>query len=362
MSPGFGRRAGPLFFCHAKGALEAASIPGGDRSLLERSPLARLPDRALRYGLTALAALILVLIVYFFVRLFGEARPAFAASGVLGFVFDNEWNVNAEHFGALPLLVGTLITSGLALAMGVPIAVATALYLTELCPRRLLAPLTMLVELLAAVPSVVYGLWGIFFLAPKLQPAEQWFADRLSFIPFIGGGLVTIPNCFIAGLILAIMILPIVSAISREVMSTVPDDHKEAALGLGATRWEMVRIAVLPYCRSGIVGGAMLGLGRAIGEAIAVTIVIGNAPQLAQHLFGQGYTLAAVIANEFGEATGLHRSALFAAALVLFVLTLLVNAIARLLVLRASRSKSRVGGSGSGESPADLGAAAAAGA
>jgi phosphate ABC transporter permease protein PstC len=318
--------------------MEAASIPGGERSILARSPLARLPDRALKYGLTALAALILALIVYFFIRLVGEARPAFAKAGVLGFTFDNDWNVSAERFGALPLVVGTLISSGLALLIGVPVAVATAIYATELCPLRLRAPLTILVELLAAVPSVVYGLWGIFFLAPKLQPAEQWVAEKLSFIPFIGGGVVTIPNYFITGLVLAIMILPIVSAISREVMSTVPADHKEAALGLGATRWEMIRTAVLPYCRSGIVGGAMLGLGRAIGETIAVTILIGDAPQLGSHLFGQGYSLAAVIANEFGEAQGLHRSALFAAGLVLFVLTLLVNAVARLLVARASRS------------------------
>jgi phosphate ABC transporter permease protein PstC len=317
--------------------MEAASIPGGERSILARSPLARLPDRALKYGLTALAGLILALIVYFFIRLVGEARPAFAKAGVLGFTFDNDWNVSAERFGALPLVVGTLISSGLALLIGVPVAVATAIYATELCPLRLRAPLTILVELLAAVPSVVYGLWGIFFLAPKLQPAEQWVAEKLSFIPFIGGGVVTIPNYFITGLVLAIMILPIVSAISREVMSTVPADHKEAALGLGATRWEMIRTAVLPYCRSGIVGGAMLGLGRAIGETIAVTILIGDAPQLGSHLFGQGYSLAAVIANEFGEAQGLHRSALFAAGLVLFVLTLLVNGIARLLVIRASR-------------------------
>jgi phosphate transport system permease protein len=292
----------------------------------------------LRYGLTLLAALILALIVYFFVRLVGEARPAFAKEGVLGFAFTNNWDVSAEHFGAWPLVVGTLITSVLALLMGVPVAVATALYITELCPRRMKAPITILIELLAAVPSVVYGLWGIFFLAPKLAPAEQWVADRLSFVPFIGGGTVTIPNYFVAGLILAIMILPIVSAIAREVMATVPPDHKEAAIGLGATRWEMIRMAVLPYCRSGIVGGAMLGLGRAIGETIAVTLVIGDAPQLGHQLFGQGYTLAAVIANEFGEATGLHRSALFAAALVLFVLTLLVNALARLVVMRANRS------------------------
>jgi phosphate ABC transporter permease protein PstC len=304
---------------------------------LERSPVARLPDRVLKYGLTALAGLILALIVYFFIRLVGEANPAFGKFGVFGFTFNNDWNVGAEHFGALALVLGTLITSSLALLMGVPVAVATAIYITELCPLRARTPVTVLIELLAAVPSVVYGLWAIFFLAPKLQPVEQWMADRLSFIPFIGGGVVTIPNIFIAGLVLAIMILPIVSAISREVMATVPADHKEAALGLGATRWEMIRMAVLPYCRAGISGGAMLGLGRAIGETIAVTIVIGDSPQLAHHLFGQGYSLAAVIANEFGEATGLHRSALFAAGLVLFVLTLLVNAIARLLVARAAR-------------------------
>jgi phosphate ABC transporter permease protein PstC len=316
--------------------LEAASVPSGERPILGRSPLARLPDRALKYSLTVLAGLILALIVYFFIRLVGEAHPALAKFGVFGFTFDNNWNVSAERFGALPLVVGTLITSGLALLIGVPVAVAAALYVTELSPRRVRAPIGILIELLAAVPSVVYGLWGIFFLAPKLQPAEQWVANRLSFVPFIGGGTVTIPNYFVTGLILAIMILPIVSAISREVMATVPPDHKEAALGLGATRWEMIRIAVLPYCRAGIVGGAMLGLGRAIGETIAVTILIGDAPQLGSHLFGQGYSLAAVIANEFGEAQGLHRSALFAAGLVLFVLTLLVNGVARLLVARAA--------------------------
>jgi phosphate ABC transporter permease protein PstC len=342
--------------------VDAAAIPGGERSILERSPLARLPDRALKYGLTALAALILALIVYFFIRLVGQAQPAFAKEGVFGFLFGNDWNVSAEHFGALPLLIGTLITSALALLIGVPVAVAAAVYATELCPLRLRAPLTMLVELLAAVPSVVYGLWGIFFLAPKLQPAEQWIADRLSFIPFIGGGLVTIPNYFITGLVLAIMILPIVSAISREVMATVPPDHKEAALGLGATRWEMIRLAVLPYCRSGIVGGAMLGLGRAIGETIAVTILIGDAPRLSHHLFEQGYSLAAVIANEFGEAQGLHRSALFAAGLVLFVFTLIVNAIARLIVLRAARTTSSGSAAARPAGATDLAAGAAAGA
>jgi len=231
------------------------------------------------------------------------------------------------------------------------VAVATALYTTELCPRRLRSPLTVLIELLAAVPSVVYGLWGILFLAPKLQGAEKWVASHLGFLPYVGsagGAAVTIPNYFIAGLILAIMILPIVSAISREVMATVPADQKEAALGLGATRWEMIRVAILPYCRGGITGGAMLGLGRAIGETIAVTLVIGDAPQLGRHLFGQGYTLAAVIANEFGEAGGVHRSALFAAGLVLFVLTFVVNALARVIVNRSSRTPRRRGGHAAG--------------
>jgi phosphate ABC transporter permease protein PstC len=203
---------------------------------------------------------------------------------------------------------------------------------------RLRQPLTILLELLAAVPSVVYGLWGIFVLAPKLQPAEKWFNDTFSFLPFVGG-TVSIPNYFVAGLILAIMILPIVSAIAREVMATVPVENKEAALALGATRWEMIRMAVLPYSRAGISGAAMLGLGRAIGETIAVTIVIGNAPDIGKSVFSQGYTLAAVIANEFGEAASdpTHRAALIAAGLVLFVLTLLVNAVARAVVNRGVR-------------------------
>jgi phosphate ABC transporter permease protein PstC len=238
-------------------------------------------------------------------------------------------------------VVGTLITSAIALLIGVPVAVATAVYLVELCPRRLRQPLSMMVDLLAAVPSVVYGLWGVFVVIPKLLPIEKWVADKLSFIPFIGGGTAAGPNYFIGGVILAIMIVPIVSAISREVITTVPVEQKEAALALGATRWEMIRMAVLPYSRAGITGAAMLGLGRAIGETIAVTLVIGNAPQIGKHLFSQGYTLAAVIANEFGEAASnpVHRAALIAAGLVLFVLTLVVNAGARALVVRAERKQ-----------------------
>jgi phosphate ABC transporter permease protein PstC len=322
-------------------AAGATSVPGPHPSSLhERGWGARLPDRALKWILTALAAGILVLIAFFFVRLIVEASPAFSKFGVFGFTFTNDWDVSRNFYGALPLVVGTLITSGIALLIGVPIAVATALFLTELCPRRLRTPLTVMVELLAAVPSVVYGLWGFLVLAPKLKGAEHWFGSTFNFLPFVGPD-VPGPNYFIAGLILAIMIIPIVSAISREVIATVPSEHKEAALALGATRWESIRMAVLPYARPGITGGAMLGLGRAIGETIAVTLVIGNAPVIGHTIFSQGYTLAAVIANEFGEAANnaTHRAALIAAGLVLFVLTLLVNILARWFVVRGTRQR-----------------------
>jgi phosphate ABC transporter permease protein PstC len=246
------------------------------------------------------------------------------------------------------MLVGTLITSAIALVIGVPVAVASALFINELCPCRLRGMLSVVVDLLAAVPSVVYGLWGVFVLIPKLMPVEKWFASTFSFIPWFGGGTVTGPNYFIAGLILAIMILPIVSAIAREVIATVPAADKEAALALGATRWEMIRMAVLPYSRSGIVGGAMLGLGRALGETIAVLLVIGSAPVIGHHLFQQGYTLASVIAAEFGEAANVHiySSSLFACGLLLFVLTLVVNIGARRFVVRGAHGRRGTGATG----------------
>jgi phosphate transport system permease protein len=322
--------------------MEAGTLTRGGRSAFERSSRSRLPDQLLKWGLLGVALAILILIAYFFVRLISESQPVFSDYGVLNFVFNNEWVPSQNLYGALPLVVGTLVSSAIALILGVPVAVATALFIVELCPRRLKQPLTILVELLAAVPSVVYGLWGVFVLIPRLKPAEQWFSDTFAFLPFVGGPVAG-PNCFIAGLILAIMILPIVSAISREVMATVPSENKEAALALGATRWEMIRMAVIPYSRSGIVGGAMLGLGRAIGETIAATLVIGNAASIPKHIFDQGYTLAAVIANEFGEAaaTPVHRAALIAAGLLLFVLTLFINFVARYFVVRAEKATAR---------------------
>jgi phosphate ABC transporter permease protein PstC len=326
--------------------VEAGVTTGfGDRSVLERSPAGRLPDAALKWGLSGLAAAILVLIVYFLIRLIGQSHTVFSQYG-LSFIFGNDWDVNRNIYHGAAMLFGTLVTSTIALILGVPVAVATAVFINELCPRRIRQPLSILVDLLAAVPSVVYGLWGVFVLAPKLLPAEKWFASTFSFIPWIGGGIPTLYNYFLAGLILAIMILPIVSAISREVIATVPAENKEAALALGATRWEMIRMAVLPYSRPGITGGAMLGMGRALGETIAVVLVIGAAPVIGSHLFNQGNTFAAVIASEFGEAQGIHVSALFAAGLVLFVLTLIVNMIARWFVSRGSHGTRGTGATG----------------
>jgi phosphate ABC transporter permease protein PstC len=333
-----------------------ATVIGGGRSVLERSPLGRLPHQVLKFGLAGVAAGVLVLLTAFLVVLISESSSAFSHIGVFHFLFRNNWETsqlqqgaacatgNGCTFGAWPMLVGTIVTSAIALVIGVPVAVATALYVTELCPRRARAPLAVLVDLLAAVPSVVYGLWGFIVLAPNLRGFQQWLADTFSFLPF-WAGQVAGPSYFLAGLVLAIMILPIVSAIAREVIATVPSENKEAALALGATRWEMIRMAVLPYARPGITGGAMLGLGRAVGETIAVAYVIGGSTTLGHSIFEQGQSLAGVIALQFGEAesTPLYKSTLFAAGLILFVITLFVNFIARRYVVRAGRGK-RVGG------------------
>jgi phosphate ABC transporter permease protein PstC len=313
-----------------------SDLPGLDLGRTFRSRI----DTPIRRGLIAISAFILVIILFFLYTLYRESSPVFAQYGAINFIFDNAWVPSKDLYGAWPLVVGTIVTSLMALVIGVPIAVAAALFLTELCPNWAKGGLTMLVDLLAAVPSVVYGLWGVFFLIPKLKPAEQWFSDTFSFLPYVGGPVAG-PNYFIAALILAIMIVPIVSSISREVLQTVPREHKEAALALGATRWEMIKISVLPYSRAGITGASMLGLGRALGETIAVTLVIGNAARIGDSIFSQGYTLAAVIANEFGEAASdpIHRAALIAAGLVLFLVTLVINGAARAFVTRAERKQ-----------------------
>jgi len=248
------------------------------------------------------------------------------------------WDPVSGDFGALPFIYGTLATSFLALLMAVPLALGVAVFLTELCPRVLRAPISFLTELLAAIPSVVYGLWAVFVLVPLMRDVLGPFLYKyFGWTGFFEGtnfgvGLLT------ASIILAIMILPIISSLTRDIMTAVPNSQREAVLALGATRWEMIRTGVLRNSRIGIVGAVMLGLGRALGETMAVTMVIGNHPDIAKSLFAPGYTLASVIANEFSEATGdLYLSALIEIGLALFLVTIVVNTIARLLVWAVTR-------------------------
>jgi phosphate transport system permease protein len=292
--------------------------------------------------LTAACALIIpALVVAIAVAIFAAAWPAFARLG-LSIVTSSDWDVAGGHFGAAPAVFGTLVSSLVALVIATPLAIGVAIFLSEFSPAWLRQPVGFLVDLLAAIPSVVYGLWGIFVLIPLLREHVMPFLrDRLHLgaTPFFSGPAYG-PSMLAAGLILAIMALPYISAVSREVLMAVPRSQREAALALGATRWEMIRDAVIPYARSGIIGGIMLGLGRALGETMAVTMVIGNRPEISASLFAPGYTMASLIANEFSEATNdLHLSALMAVGAALFVITLLVNAVARWLVWSVSRSR-----------------------
>ena len=296
-------------------------------------------DRVFK-GLLTLAALAVPILLGFLVyELWDGAALAITRYG-FGFVTSSTWDPVAEEFGALPLIFGTLASSLLALLIAVPLSLGVAIYLTEFAPKPVRQPIAFLIGLLAAIPSVVYGLWGIKVLVPFLREHVMPFlADTLKLgrTPFFSGPAYG-PSMLAAGLLLAIMVLPYVSAVTREVLLAVPRSQREAALALGATRWEMIWDAVLPYARSGIVGGIILGLGRALGETMAVTMVIGNRHELSASLFAPGYTLASLIANEFSEATGdLHLSALMAAGTTLFVLTLIVNAIARWLVWQVAR-------------------------
>ncbi|MBV8206084.1 MAG: phosphate ABC transporter permease subunit PstC [Acidobacteria bacterium] len=254
------------------------------------------------------------------------------------FFVQSVWDPVAGQFGALPFIYGTLVSSLLALALAVPLGVGVALFNTEVCPRRLRSLLSFTVELLAAIPSVIYGLWGIFVLAPVLRKfVEPWLKANLGWTGIFTGPPFGI-GMLAAGLILAIMVIPIVASITREVVMAVPSQQREAALALGATRWEMLRISVLRNARVGIMGGVILGLGRAIGETMAVTMVIGNTPQISKSLLAPGDTLASVIANQFSEATGsIYLGALVEIGLALFIITLIVNTLARMLVWSVTR-------------------------
>jgi len=315
------------------------SVQASQAALLLPASSGEVPDRIFRAAMTAcgLAILgVLALIVYELTARSGLSWHAF------GFKFfsASDWDPVNEHFGALPFIFGTLVSSLLALIIAVPLAVGVAVFTTEMCPKALRGPLSFFVELLAAIPSVIYGLWAIFVLVPILSHYVQPFlAKTLGWTGLFGGPAYGY-GMLAAGIILAIMIIPIISSITREVLMVVPQHQREGVLALGATRWEMIRVGVLRNARAGIVGAIILGLGRALGETMAVTMVIGNRPEIAKSLFASGYTMASVLANEFSEATGdVYLSALIEIGLALFLVTIIVNALAQLLVWTVTRGQ-----------------------
>jgi phosphate transport system permease protein len=284
---------------------------------------------------------VLALLAGVMISLVHGSLPTWRAFG-LDFLTSQSWNPVTEKFGALPAIYGTIVTSFIAMLIGVPISLGIAIFLTEISPERLRRPIGIAIELLAGIPSIIYGIWGLFVFAPFFQAHLQpllidTFADipvlnQLFAGPPYGIGLLT------AGLILAIMVLPFITSITREVFDTVPPVLKEAAYGIGCTRWEVVRRVVIPFTRVGIIGGVMLGLGRALGETMAVTFVIGNAHRIMPSIMAPGTTISASIANEFTEATGeLYTSALVALGLILFFITFIVLAAARLMLMRIAR-------------------------
>jgi phosphate transport system permease protein len=307
--------------------------------LAARLESAGVGDRVYRGAITTFAACIPLLLVLIAIEVGVAAWPALRNFG-FSFLVTSDWDPVNGAFGAAPALYGTIVSSLLALLIATPLAIGVAIYLSEFAPNWLRQPVSFLVDLLAAVPSVVYGLWGIFVLIPLLREhIVPFFRDTLHLgaTPLFSGPSYG-PSMLAAGLILAIMVLPYVSSVSREVLLAVPRAQREAALALGATRWETIWGAVLPYARSGIIGGVILGLGRALGETMAVTMVIGNRHEISASLLAPGYTMASLIANQFSEATGdLHLSALMAIGFTLFGVTLVVNGIARWLVWRVSR-------------------------
>lgn len=296
-------------------------------------------DVVFRGTITLGALMVPILLGFLVVELFQGSQLAIERFG-LGFLTSSSWNPVTEQFGALPLIFGTLVSSFLALLIAVPLSLGVAIFLTEFAPQRIRGPIAFVIELLAAIPSVVYGLWGIFVLIPFLRATVfPFLQDRLGWLPFFQGPLYG-PSMLTAAVILAIMIMPYIMTVAREVLLAVPVAQREAALALGATRWEAVTTVVVPYARSGIIGAVVLGLGRALGETMAVTMVIGNRHEIAASLFAPGYTMAAVIANEFAEAvTDIHLSVLSYVALALFLVTVLVNATARLLIWRVTRKR-----------------------
>ena len=315
----------------------SVSVPGA-APLLHISG-GEVPDRIFRTAMTACGLAVLAVLVLIVYELMSGSSLSWHAFG-FKFFKGSDWNPVSEQFGALPFIYGTLVSSLLALIIAVPLAVGVAVFTTEMCPKALRGPLSFFVELLAAIPSVIYGLWAMFVLVPLLSGYVQPFLGKtLGWTGLFEGPPYGI-GMLAAGIILAIMIIPIVSSITREVLMVVPQHQREGVLALGATRWEMIRVGVLRNARAGIVGGIILGLGRALGETMAVTMVIGNRPEIAKSLFAPGYTMASVLANEFTEATGdVYLSALVEIGLALFLVTIIVNALAQVLVWSVTRGQ-----------------------
>lgn len=307
---------------------------GDDPSPPARSGPSRsaLGDKAFMWGTLLLALCAVALPALIAVELARTSGPSLSRFG-WGFITSRAWDPVREQFGALPFIYGTTVSSLLALIIAVPLGLGAAIWLVEMAPRGISVVVGFLVELLAAIPSVVYGLWGVFVLVPILRDRFQVpIVERFPDLPLLSGQPFGI-GMLAGGVILAIMIIPFITSVSQQVLEAVPNSQREAALSLGATRWEMIRTAVVPFGRSGVIGAIMLGLGRALGETMAITMVIGNVPSISIRLFDPGYSMASVLANEFSEATSdVHRAALIEIGLLLFILAIVVNVIARLLV------------------------------
>ncbi len=313
------------------------------KQIAARLAAQRLQDAIFRKVTLGFSLFVLALLGAIMLSLLWGAYPIFEKTG-LGFITSREWNPVTNSFGALNAIYGTVVTSIIALLIAFPVSFGIAIFLTELCPNWLKRPLGTAVELLAAIPSIIYGMWGLFVFAPLFGEYVQPFLTKyLGSVPLLGNLFQGAPmgiGMLSAGIILAVMVIPFIASVMRDVFEIVPPVLKESAYGLGATTWEVVRNIVLPYTKAGVVGGTMLGLGRALGETMAVTFVIGNTPKIAASLFEPGASIASTIANEFAEAgDGGHISALIAIGLILFIITFIVLALAKLLLLQLAKGE-----------------------
>lgn len=313
-----------------------------DQKRLEVVRRQRLQDFLFHKVTLLFSLLVLVALIGILISLVATAWPAFKKFGI-EFLWRIEWDIINEEFGAAIAIFGTIVSSGIALLIAVPLSFGIALFLTETCPVWLRRPLGTAVELLAAVPSIIYGMFGLFIFAPLFaeygQPAMQSTLGQMPLIGPLFGGAMNGIGIMAAGLILAFMILPFIAAVMRDVFEIVPPILRESAYGVGCTTWEVVRYVVLPYTQQGVIGGIMLGLGRALGETMAVTFVIGNSQRISSSLFAPGSSIASTLANEFGEAADFHLSTLYALGFLLFVITFFVLACAKILIIRTERAK-----------------------